>query len=374
MTVKVINVIEVSSEKDLDDFIKLPFFLYSNDPLFVPPLIKDMREKFSDKNPFFFHAKAKYFLAEKNGKFCGRVASITNHKHNEFHNDRVGFFGFFESVNVDAVADALLDRVSESLRREGMDRIRGPMNFSTNEECGFLIDGFKEPPVLMTPYNPPYYNELMEQYGMRKVKDLYAYTCDIPEELPEKILRVAKIAEKRGLRVKPIDIKKFELEMKIFRDVYNSAWQENWGFIPITEEETKHIAERLKPIVLSGLTLIAERDAEPVGFMGILPDLNFVLKKMRGKLNPFTILKAIYYSKKIKDLRLLLLGIKAEYRNKGVDALLFREGFKNIKKKYVQFKRVEFSWVLEDNIPVQRLVEMIGGRLYKKYRIYEKRL
>jgi hypothetical protein len=369
-----INVIEVSSKRDLYEFIKLPFSLYLNDPLFVPPLIKDMREKFSDKNPFFLNAKAEYFLAQKNGKFCGRVASITNHKHNEFHNDRVGFFGFFESVNDDAVANALLDRVSESLRREGMDRIRGPMNFSTNEECGFLIDGFEEPPVLMTPYNPPYYNELMEQYGMRKVKDLYAYTCDIPEELPEKILRVAKIAEKRGLRVKPIDIKKFELEMKIFRDVYNSAWQENWGFIPLTEEETKHIAEMLKPIVLSGLTLIAEGDAEPVGFMGILPDLNFVLKKMRGKLNPFTILKAIYYSKKIKDLRLLLLGIKAEYRNKGVDALLFREGFKNIKKKYVQFKRVEFSWVLEDNIPVQRLVEMIGGRLYKKYRIYEKRL
>jgi hypothetical protein len=374
MTVKGINVIEVSSKKDLDDFIKLPFSLYSKDPLFVPPLIKDMREKFSDKNPFFLSAKTEYFLAKKNGTFCGRVASITNHKHNEFHNDRVGFFGFFESVNDDAVANALLDRVSESLRRKGMDRIRGPMNFSTNEECGFLIDGFEEPPILMTPYNPPYYNELMEQYGMRKIKDLYAYTCDIPEELPEKILRVAKIAEKRGLRVRPIDIKKFGNEMKIFRDVYNSAWQENWGFIPITEEETKHIAEMLKPIVLSGLTLIAEGDAEPVGFMGILPDLNFVLKKMRGKLNPFTVLKAIYYSKKIKDLRLLLLGIKAEYRNKGVDALLFREGFKNIKKKYVQFKRVEFSWVLEDNIPVQRLVEMIGGRLYKKYRIYEKRL
>lgn len=369
-----INVIEVSSKKDLDRFIKLPFSLYSNDPLFIPPLIKDMREKFSDKNPFFLNAKAEYFLAQKNGKFCGRVASIINHKHNEFHNDRVGFFGFFESVNDSAVANALLDRVSETLREEGIDRIRGPMNFSTNEECGFLMEGFREPPILMTPYNPPYYNELMEQYGMRKAKDLYAYTCDIPEELPKKILRVAWIAEKRGIRVRPIDIKKLELEMKIFREVYNSAWQENWGFIPITEEETKHFAERLKPIVLSGLTLIAEKNAEPVGFMGILPDLNFVLKKMRGKLNPFTILKAIYYSKKVKDLRLLLLGIKAEYRNKGVDALLFREGFKNIKKKYVQFKCVEFSWILEDNIPVQRLVEMIGARLYKKYRIYEKEL
>jgi len=369
-----INVIEVRSEKDFDDFIKLPFSLYSNDPLFAPPLIKDMREKFSIKNPFFLHAKSEYFLAKKDGKLCGRVVSINNYRHNESHNDRVGFFGFFESANDYAIAKALLDRVSESLRREGMNRIRGPMNFSTNEECGFLIEGFKEPPILMTPYNPPYYNDLMERYGMRKVKDLYAYTCDIPEELPEKILRVARIAEKRGLMVRPIEMKKFELDMKIFRDVYNSAWQKNWGFIPMTEEETNYIAERLKPIVLPGLTLIAEKDEEPVGFMGILPDLNFVFKKMRGKLNPFTILKAIYYSKKIRDLRLLLLGIKAEYRNKGVDALLYREGFKNIKGKYNQYRRVEFSWILEDNIPVQRLVEMIGARLYKKYRIYEKRL
>jgi hypothetical protein len=255
-----------------------------------------------------------------------------------------------------------------------MDRIRGPMNLSTNEECGFLMEGFSEPPLLMTPYNPPYYNDLMEKYGMEKVKDLYAYTLGVPEKLPEKILRVAKIAEERGIRVRPIDKKRFGFEMKIFRDVYNSAWQNNWGFIPITEEEASYMAEKLKPIVLTGLTLIAEKDREPVGFMGILPDLNFVLKKMGGKLNPLTIMKALYYSKKIRDMRLLLLGIKAEYRNRGVDALLFREGFKNTREKYKQFKRVEFSWILEDNVPVQRLLEMIGARLYKKYRIYEKRL
>jgi hypothetical protein len=369
-----INVIEISSEKDLDDFIKLPFFLYSNDPLFIPPLIKDMRERLSNKNPFFLRTKAKYFLVKKNGKLSGRIAAIINHRHNEFHKDKVGFFGFFESTNDHAVATALLDKVSEILRTEGMDRIRGPMNFSTNEECGFLMEGFSEPPLLMTPYNPPYYNDLMEKYGMEKVKDLYAYTLGVPEKLPEKILRVAKIAEERGIRVRPIDKKRFGFEMKIFRDVYNSAWQNNWGFIPITEEEASYMAEKLKPIVLTGLTLIAEKDREPVGFMGILPDLNFVLKKMGGKLNPLTIMKALYYSKKIRDMRLLLLGIKAEYRNRGVDALLFREGFKNTREKYKQFKRVEFSWILEDNVPVQRLLEMIGARLYKKYRIYEKRL
>jgi hypothetical protein len=253
-----------------------------------------------------------------------------------------------------------------------MNIIRGPMNFSTNEECGFLIEGFNKAPMLMTPYNPAYYNELMKRYGMAKSKDLYAYIYDSQEELPQKILRVAKIAEKRGIRIRFIDKKEFDSEMRIFRDVYNSAWEKNWGFIPITEEETIHLAHMLKSIVVPELTLIAEKDNEPVGFLGMLPDFNFVLKQMKGKLNPITIAKAIYYSKKIRDLRLLLLGIKVEYRNKGVDALLFREGFKGVKKG--GYKQVEFSWILEDNIPVQRLIEMIGGRLYKKYRIYEKRL
>ncbi|NWF52101.1 MAG: N-acetyltransferase [Nitrospirae bacterium] len=369
-----IQIVEVKSKNGLDDFIKLPFKLYSKDPLFVPPLFKDMYNRFSVKNPFFLYAKARYFLAKKGRKTFGRVTAIVNSRHNEFHRDRVGFFGFFESINNFAVARSLLDKVSEVLRNEGMDTIRGPMNFSTNEECGFLLEGFNDPPVLMTPYNPPYYNDFMQKYGMKKIKDLYAYICEIPMELPEKVLRVAEIAEKRGIRVRPIDMRRFELEMRVFKDIYNSAWQKNWGFIPITIEETNYLAKRLKPIVLSGLILIAYKDEEPVGFMGVLPDINFVLKKMRGRLNPFTILKAIYYSKKIRCLRLLLLGIKSEHRNKGVDALLFREGFKNVKDKYKQFHKVEFSWILEDNIPVQRLVEMIGARLYKIYRVYEKNL
>jgi len=368
------DVIEVKSPRDLDDFIKLPFSLYSQDPLFVPPLITDMRERFSQRNPFFLHAKAKYFFTKQEGKLVGRVASIVDRRHNEFHNDNVGFFGFFESVNDYSVLTSLLDAVSRDLREEGMDTIRGPMNFSTNEECGFLIEGFKERPLLMTPYNPPYYGELMESYGMEKAKDLYAYICNIPEELSGKILRVAEIAERRGIMVRPIRKDRFESEMKIFRDVYNSAWAKNWGFVPLTEEETNYIAKKLRSIALPELTLIAEKDKEPVGFMGMLPDFNFVLKKMKGKFNPLTIMKAAYYSKKITDLRMLLLGIKAEYRHKGVDALMFREGFMGIREKYKRFKRVEFSWILEDNIPVQRLVEMMGARLYKRYRVYEKRL
>jgi hypothetical protein len=367
-----VEIIEVKTKKDLDDFIKLPFSLYSKDSLFVPPLIKDMHEKLSDKNPFFHHASVRCFLAKKEGKAVGRIISIINQRHIESHNEKAGFFGFFESENDQEVASVLLDKVSEVLRKGGMEIMRGPMNFSTNEECGFLIEGFNEPPMLMMPYNPPYYNDLMERYGMTKSKDLYAFIYNVQEEIPEKIERVAAIAEKMGIKVRPISKKNFKSEMQAFKDIYNSAWEKNWGFIPLTDGELNYLAIKLKSIVMPELILIAEKDNEPVGFLGLLPDFNYVLKQIKGKINLISIIKALYYSKKIKDLRLLLLGIKKEYRIRGVDALLFREGFKGIKKG--SYERVEFSWILEDNIPVQRLVEMMGGRLYKRYRIYEKGL
>jgi hypothetical protein len=366
------EVIEVTSKKDLNDFITFPLTLYSHDPLYVPPIIKQMQKHFSLKNPFFHHANVRYFVAKKNGIIQGRTVSIINKRHIAFHAEKAGFFGFFDCVNDNDTSSALLDRVSHVLKKEGMDIMRGPMSFSTNEECGFLIEGFNCHPFLMTTYNPPYYNDLMERYRLQKARDLYAYILDIPDELPHKIHRVADMVAKTGVTVRPVNKQQFDHDMFIFKDVYNSAWEKNWGFIPMTDDELLYLSNNLKPVVVPDLTLIAEKDGEPVGFMGMLPDFNFVLKQMKGKLNPVSLLKAFYYSKKIKDLRMLLLGIKNEYRNKGIDALLFREGFKGVKQG--GYRRVEFSWILEDNIPVQRLIEMIGGRLYKKYRIYEKRL
>ena len=366
------EVIEVTSGKDLNDFITFPLTLYSRDPFYVPPLIREMQKHFSRKNPFFHHAHVRYFIAKKNGEIRGRVVSLINKRHIEYHKENTGFFGFFESADDYETASALLDRVSDVLKREGMDIMRGPMSFSTNEECGLLIDGFHSHPILMTPYNPPYYIDLMKRYQLQKAKDLYAYILDIPDELPQKIHRVADIAAKTGVTVRPVNKKHFDRDMFIFKDVYNSAWEKNWGFIPLTDEELIYLSNNLKPVVVPELTLIAEKNAEPIGFMGILPDFNVVLKHMKGKMNPISILKAFYYSKKIKDLRVLLLGIKNEYRNKGIDALLLREAFKGVKRG--GYKRVEFSWILEDNLPVQRLIGFVGGRLYKKYRIYEKRL
>lgn len=366
------RILEVKTNKELKKFIDFPYSLYSNDLLYVPTLKKEVREQLTGKNPFFQHAEAKYFVAEDGGKTIGRIASIINRRHIEFHNEKVGFFGFFESINDPDVSGRLLDAAAQDLRMKGMDIMRGPMNFSTNEECGFLIEGFDTPPMLMTPYNPLYYTDLMKQYGMQKIKDLYAYIYDVQETPPEKVVRVAAIAEKRGISVRPIDNNKFHEEMLVFKDVYNSAWEKNWGFIPLTDAELYYLGERLKQIVVPELTLIAEDQGRPVGFLGLVPDFNSVLRHMHGRLTPLSIIKALYYSRKITGLRLLLLGIKREYRNKGVEALLIREVFRGIKKG--GYERLEFSWVLEENIPIQRIIEIADGRLYKKYRIYEKAL
>jgi len=365
-----IEVIEV--QKSLDDFIAFPFSLYADDPLFVPQLNKEMREHFSSKNPFFMHAEARYFLALRDGRRAGRIVAFVNRSHNDFHHDRTGFFGFFDCVNDLSVAGALFDKAAGFLKEKGMELMRGPMNFSTNEECGFLLEGFGERPCIMMPYNPPYYNELSEKYGLKKSRDLFAYIYEVQDDLPDKVRRVAAIAEKRGIIARPMNMKRFREEMMIFKDVYHSAWENNWGFIPMTDEELDYMAARLKQIIIPEMAIIAEKDGVPVGFMGLVPDFNSVLQHMKGKLNPVSIAKALYYSRKIKDLRTMLLGIKREFRNQGVEALLYREGWPPIKRG--NYERVEFSWILEDNIPVQRTIEIFGGKLYKKYRIYEKPL
>ncbi len=365
-----ITVIEATG--NLNDFIRLPLSLHREDKFFVPQLNREMKAHLSPKNPFFEHAEAKYFLALKDGKRAGRIAAVIDRTHNSLHNEKTGFFGFFDCINDPDTAKALFEKVSEYLRGAGMTALRGPMSFSTNDECGMLIEGFEERPMIMMPYNPPYYNELTEKCGFSKVKDLYAYIYDVREKLPEKVLRVAAIVEKRGITVRPINMKQFLSDMMVFREVYHSAWEKNWGFVPMTEEELVYAAERLKQVIVPEMTLIAEEDGKPIGFMGMVPDANFVLKHMNGSMNPLSLAKALYYSPKIRDLRVMLLGVKKEFRNKGVEALLFREGFKPIKKG--NFQRVEFSWILEDNLPVQRTIETMDGRLYKKYRIYEKPL
>ncbi|MBI4654442.1 MAG: N-acetyltransferase [Nitrospirae bacterium] len=399
-----LEVLAVNNRSSFKEFLNLPFKLYDKNPFWVPPLLKDLKEQFSPQNPFLKHAEIAPFIAKIDGKTVGRITAIYNSAHIDFHNEahmprrdtkdnennppsppfskggmggfsgeKTGFFGFFECIDYPVVAKALLERVKQWLREKGITILRGPVNFSTNDECGLLIDGYNCSPMIMMPYNPSYYSMLLEQCGFAKAKDLYAYIIDVPKTiLPEKVFRVVRIAEKHNITVRHINIKSFRQEMEIFKSIYNSAWERNWGFVPMTDEEIDHEAKKLKPIIIPELTLIAECRGQPVGFMMMLPDFNYVLKKLNGRLFPFGILKALWYSRKIKDLRLLLLGIKEGFRKQGVDAFLLMEGLRALKNG--GYERVEFSWVLEDNVPVQKLAGMFSGRLYKVYRIYETKI
>jgi GNAT superfamily N-acetyltransferase len=331
-----------------------------------------MMEHLTDKNPFFKRAKAKFFIAYKDGKPAGRVAATVNYAHLEFHNDSVGFFGLFECINDKEVANALFDKARKFLLKNNLKIMRGPMNLSTNEECGFLYEGFDTPSMIMIPYNPPYYNELSEAYGMKKVKDLFCFIVDVPEKLPVKIDRVAQFAEKHGIRTRTVKLKNLKEELYAFMEVYNEAWQDNWGFIPITKEEIDYMAEKLKPVAIPELVIVAEKDAEPVGFFGAIPDFNEVLRRLKGRLTPLSIIKALYYRKKIQSIRLLLFGVKSNFRHKGVESIMIREAFRGAVRH--GFKKCEFSWILEDNYDTINLTQIVGAKKYKTLRIYERRI
>ncbi|MCX8033929.1 MAG: hypothetical protein N3A00_01255 [Thermodesulfovibrio sp.] len=364
-----IKIKEIRDKKELKEFVKIPLTLYKNDPLYAPPLIKDMMEHLTDKNPFFKRAKINFFIAYKDGKPVGRIAGIVNYAHLDFHHDNTGFFGLFECINDREVSFALFDAAKEFLSEHKLKVMRGPMNLSTNEECGFLYEGFDIPSMIMIPYNPPYYNALAEDYGMIKVKDLYCFITDVPKELPSKIERISRFAEKNGIKARTVSLKNLKEELYSFMEVYNDAWSENWGFIPITKEEIDYMAEKLKPVAISDLVIVAEKDSEPVGFFGAIPDFNEVLRRMKGKLTPFSILKALYYRKKIKSIRLLLFGVKKNFRHKGVESIMLKEAFKGAVKH--GFKKCEFSWILEDNYDTINLTQIVGARRYKTLRIYE---
>jgi GNAT superfamily N-acetyltransferase len=364
-----IEVVPVEDKKTFKKFFTFPFKIYPHHSPWVPPLVSDLKKQFSHRNPFFQHAEVAPFIATLNGEIAGRIVAIYNEAHINFHGEKTGFFGFFDCIDEIAIARALLDRAKQWLNDKGMSHIRGPMNFSSNEEWGLLVEGYDKPPMLMMPYNFPYYKTLLEACGMRKAKDLYAYIIDVPEKLPEKAYRVAHLGEKQGIHVRPLAKASFHEELSLFKNIYNSAWEKNWGYVPMTDSEIEYVGNQLKAIIVPELALIAEIKGKAVGFMMLLPDFNYVLKKIGGHLFPFGIVKALWYSRKIKNLRLLLLGVQQGYRRRGVDAFLFLEGLKAIKKG--GYEKIEFSWILEDNYIIQRVIESFQGKLYKKYRIFE---
>ena len=366
---------QVSTKKGMKEFIRFPWTVYEGDPNWVPPLKSEVEFILSEKNPFFHHAEAACFLARDGSNVLGRVAAIIDHNHINIHNEQAGFFGFFECLPDPAVAEKLLDTAAAWLKERDIEIMRGPMNPSVNDECGFLLDGFDSPPMIMMTYTPRYYLDYLERCGLTKSKDLYAYISVI-KDVPSagRLEKLASAVKSRvpGLTVRPANMKEFQRELQTIKDIYNSAWSHNWGFVPMTDEEIESMAKRLKPLIVPELLIMAEVNGNPAGFFMAVPDYNQVLGKINGRLGPVGIMKFLWYSRKISDIRVLTMGVKEEYRKKGIEGLLYLESFKAAMKK--GYERAEMSWVLEDNVLMQRGCELMGGKLYKKYRLYEKKL
>lgn len=367
-----LQIVSVRNKPELKEFISFPWRIYKNDPNWVPPLLMEQRTLFNKaKHPFYEHGEVQPFFARRDGRIVGRIAAVINRAHNEFHHDTVGFFGFFESVDDIEVARSLFQAAGDFVKQHNMTVLRGPMNFSTNEECGLLYKGFERPPVVMMPYNPRYYTRLFEESGLQKAKDLLAYLMT-QKDLSEKLRRMGPVIEKRTrLKIRPMNMKDFWNEVLRIQDIYNKAWEKNWGFVPMTDAEFHKLAKDLKLIVDPDLLWFAENDdGTPVGFSLALPDFNQALAKINGRLFPFGLFKLLYYKNRIDGVRVLTMGVIPEYRRRGVDVVFYWRTYeRGVKKGYTWG---EFSWILEDNESMNNAVKMIGAEVYKTYRIYDR--
>jgi GNAT superfamily N-acetyltransferase len=367
----VIEVVAVDNKKTLNEFVELPFAIYKDDPYWAPPLriaVKELLDR--DKHPFYANADAEFFLARRDGQVVGRVAAIVDRNHNRFHEENAGFFGFFECINDIDVARALLSKAREWTFARGATFLRGPVNPSTNYECAMLIDGFDSTPMVMMTYNPRYYPELMERLGLTKAKDLYAYLSNANTIDMKKIGRVAdKVLKTNGVRVRPINMKDFQKDVERVWEVYGAAWMRNWGFIPMTREEFFLMGKEMKMILKPDLVLIGEVGNRVVGFALALPDVNQALKPANGSLFPTGLLKILYYQRLIKSVRVLALGVVEEYRASGLAAAFYATLVRNART--LGFGDCEMSWILEDNVLMNRSLEVMGAKRYKTYRIYE---
>ena len=352
-------------------FIAFPYALHRRDPGWAPPLRRDVRTLLSaEKNPFFAHAEAEHFLAERAGEVVGRITAIHNRAHNEFHQDRVGFFGFFESIDDPAVSGALFDRAAEWLAGRGLDVMRGPASFSTNDEAGLLVDGFDTPAALMMPHNPRYYVSLVEGAGFRTAKNLLAYQRTF-DEPPERLHAAALRLEKRGgITVRSLDMARFAQEVELVKRLYNQAWKRNWGFVPMSDAEIDFLAAQLRPVVVPELVAFAEHEGQAIGFTVVLPDLNVALRKNpSGRLFP-GILRVFLASRGIDRLRVVLLGTVPEWRGRGVDVLLDKKVWDEAYRR--GYRWAEAGWILEDNHAMRNGLVNLGFEVYKTYRLYDR--
>jgi ribosomal protein S18 acetylase RimI-like enzyme len=373
--IKIVHLARTS--RDIDRFLKVSYTIYRDDPLWVAPLLMDLKKVFTDENPLFEHAAMELWIATKEGRDVGRIAGIIENQADKGDTAREASFGFYECVNEPAVSEALFKELFAWAKKQNATRMIGPVNPTTNDECGLLINGFDSAPVFMMTYNPEYYVGLIETQGFSKAKDLLAFIIDLSKIPMDRLTRIAGKVRKRNpdLSFRPILRKTLQHDLGKVKEIYNAAWQDNWGFIPMTDAEVDFLAARLKPMLMEGLVWIAETKDEPVAFLLATPDFNVALQPLKGRLLTPRLLGFIPYLMGWKlppRTRVLTLGVKDKYRGRGLESALLIEGLKV--GFDAGFKESEASWILEDNVMMCRVLESIGGRVYKTYRIYERQL
>jgi len=375
-----IQIRAVSTPTDTEIFLDVPARVYANDPHWVPPLRSDVAKQFAPTNSFFEYGKLQQFIAlsqEGNSpQAVGRVVAAINHRLIEREGKNIGLFGFFECVQDFASAQALLETACEWLREQGMTQVRGPIDLSTHNNCLFLVDGFDSPPMVMMPYNPSYYSDLMEQDGWYKAKDAYAYDFALDKPLPAEFEKAYRIACKSGVTFRPFRTKgqAFEQDCISLYHLFSRAFVNNWSSTTRTEAEFLEEARALQNLVDPDVFPVAEYNGEMVGFFMGLPDYNIPLKHVGGRLNWLGILKFLWYRRQIDQGRVIAICSLPEYRRKMVPLAVIYLGMRGGMQKGKPYKRAELSWVYEDNFSSRKLIEAAGGKIYKTYRIYEKAL
>ena len=368
------EVSKVSTPNDLTRFLRVPHQIYRDDPNYIFPLEFE-RRKFLDpaRNPFFDQAEVDHFLlTDSHGQTAGRISAVLDNASNKYHDEQTGCFGLFECINDEEAANTLLDTVKNWCQVRKLETLRGPMNLSSNHECGLLVDGFDSPPVFGITYNLPYYADLLEQWGLTKAKDLLNLGL-IPIEVPEYMVKAEEKLMKRGrFTVRTLRPDQFDKELEIIWDVYNDAWSKNWGFVPMTHKEFWFAASEMKAILIPEMCFIAEINGEPAGFSLSLPDFNQTLKKINGRLFPLGFRHLLFGRKKADAIRTLTLGVKKKYRRLGIDLVFYRRTYQwGVDNK---INLCDQSWLLEDNPSIVEPIKRLGGQQYKLHRIYERKL
>jgi hypothetical protein len=363
----------VESPEDLERFVRLPWRLYCNDPCWVPPLLSRRRAQWSPKtNAFLRHSAAQPYLAERAGQVVGRIAAIHYTKHIDTYHDGTGFFGFFESVDDQSVADALFDTAAGWLRSRGLTRMRGPTDFSMNEEYGLLVDGFDVPPVVLHTHHLPYYKRLVESSGFEVSQEMYAYRMFRPERLPERMERSLGMVERHGVSIRKLDMRNFDADVDRIHGIYSLAWAENWGAVPLTKDDMHQIAAELRQIADPDLVVLALLNGETIGCSVTIPDINQALKGANGRLFPVGWAKVLWTQRHLAAVRVLIAGVLKPYRNRGIEGAMFFKTFQIAMTKGYQW--ADMSLINETNKATLNVAERAGGHVYKTFRMYDKPL